>query len=186
MIPIVRKIIFTGPPHSGKTTLLGGLAERFGDGIHITPEPAGSVISRYQPLNGNFWTDVVTSPCDFSEMCIDEAMGIEQAIPSDTSMVLMDRSIVDAIAYMQRDGCTRRVDEAARFARAAMYDMVLFCEPVGTFGDRPETEAEAAIITSHLQDTYRTFGIESATIPALPLDERIEFAADLLVARIVR
>ena len=171
----MKRVAFTGPPHAGKTTLIKELQTYFPE-AHVTPEPATQVIGQYGAAT---WTSVTTSPCAFSQLCIEEAVKTEQAIPEGTDIVFMDRSIVDAIGYMSRDSCAVP-ERALEVARSALFHAVLFCESVGTLKDRPESPDEAFEAGRRVRFAYAELGATVIDVPAMPVSQRVAFVAQVL------
>lgn len=174
----MKRVVFSGPPHSGKSTLIQGVSEIF-PAAHVMPEPASTVISSHATTNG-FWTEVASSPCTFSELCVNAAERAESSVPFAAKLIIMDRSVIDAIAYMRRDGCRTAMEKALELARSVTYNQALLCEAVGDYSNRPETAAEAALITDYVQQAYTDLGVQITKVPAMPMDERTSFVAELI------
>lgn len=180
----IDKIVLSGGPHSGKTTLLREIQLQKPN-LVTTSEPASNVIAKHTTGDElNFWTDVANSPCKFSRLCMEEAVALEAGIPTSTPVVLMDRALGDTLGYARKDGCKTLTRSIEALARTAAYDTVLFCEPVGQHANRPEDYEEALLIAKHIRQSYQDLGVDIVDVPALPVNERVDYVFDVLGSRL--
>lgn len=176
----MRKIIISGVPHSGKTTLLEALKHEFPTAYFVS-EPAGEVIktelakqandSSYIPIVP--WLDYKT----FGPVVADKSVELESAIPADTDMVFQDRSLIDTIAYCRLNDFEEFLPEVRRRIAKANYTYVFFCEPVGTYKKtdfRRETAEEARKTHEYLAQAYKESGITTIHLPAAPTSDRVK------------
>src|SRR5687767_4462428 len=99
------RVVVTGGPHSGKTTLLHALAER---GCRTVPESALQVIDE---LNERFgvagqveWRK--SNRLEFQEMIAARQLALEAAVDeSDPRPVFFDRGLHDGLAYCKVSAC---------------------------------------------------------------------------------
>lgn len=167
----MRKIVISGGPYSGKTTLLHSLKDNFPQYEYV-PEPASIVLSEVSDNESLYWRDVFNSPLKFCTLCVEQSIRSEGTIPRESDFVFMDRSLVDTIAYARRDHCEELIPRVMLLAREAMYHTVLFCEPVGTLKNRIEDNTEAATTHELLRDVYEEMGIPIISVPPLTVEER--------------
>jgi predicted ATPase len=175
----MRKVIISGPPHSGKTTLFDALAFSYPE-FHYIPEPATTVLERHAAGRAALWTEVFTSPQEFCELCAQESLRAEEEVPPEASTVILDRSLVDTVAYARRDMCEELVPYVQRLAQAARYSMVLFCNPVGQYGCRVESAQAAARTGQYLLGAYEESAIKMYMMPSCSTADRLRLAASIL------
>lgn len=98
----IPRVVLTGGPCSGKSTVIRQVREEFGDVIHCVPEVATIVISQVgivPPLDDRialrkFQRTIANVQRSF------EDVSNEQALRDDKRLVLLDRGIMDSAAYM--------------------------------------------------------------------------------------
>jgi predicted ATPase len=173
----MNKIVISGGPHSGKTTLLRALQAEFPQYEYL-PEPASIVLSEAANGESLYWREVFNSPLKFCTLCMEQSIKSEHSIHPDSEYVFMDRSLIDTIAYARRDGCEELIPTVASLAQRAMYDTVLFCEPVGILRDRTEDEAEAILTHNLLKSAYSEMGIPIVPIPPVAIEERVNLVRE--------
>jgi predicted ATPase len=181
------RIVLTGGPHSGKTTLIDALEHR---GLPVLREAAieeirllnaelgGSSLQRQWRLANmqEFQLRVARRQRD-AERALD-AQGVELAI--------LDRGTIDGIAYCALHGIAVP-DELATIAQASRYALVLSCELILPFQGRAESgrisdEAAAVQISELLEHTYAAYNVPVQRLAALPLAEREDRAWRLIQA----
>ena len=181
-----KKIVLSGGPHTGKTTLMEGLRRGLPH-IHFVPEPAEQIITaelakqRQQPgYEGIFPT---TRYSDFVHLVVARSVELEAEIPEESSKAVLDRSLIDNIGYARLNGHDHLIPDIQRRVRTANYTAALLCDFVGTYTQtpvRPETEEFAHAIHDHLVVAYRESGIPVITIPALDVERRLGMAIEVI------
>lgn len=177
------KVVVTGAPHSGKSTLLAELARR---GHRTVPEAALGVIDALTGVAGVLgqaaWRRAW--PAAFEELVSRRQRLLEaEAGPgTGTALVFLDRSLVDVLAYSRLLGIEPPAGVRDDIARAG-YDRVFLLDLVVPFSARSESgrtsdEARARATHALLLETYRSVGLEPQAIPLAPVTER----ADRLLA----
>ena len=181
-----KKIIISGGPHTGKTTLLEALKKVCPNAGFIS-EPASKVIERELRENKKNishkpalpWTDRRL----FNEKVIEEYIAQEKNLKDTVEVYFLDRSLFDSLAYCRYLG----YDDLAEYVQAqiklARYDVVLFCMPVGSYSKseaRSEDEKEAFAIHKALLETYRASGLPLTELPNIPLEGRVKIVTDLV------
>jgi predicted ATPase len=116
-------IVLTGPPSSGKSTVLRALDER---GHRTRIEQARSIIS--QDLErGLSLKDVSASPADLVRRIFDGNLEVQERTPR-TEVVTFDRSLPDVLAFGLVDGVDLEsyIERAAkyRFAKALLFERI--------------------------------------------------------------
>ncbi len=173
------KIIITGAPHTGKTTLLGVLKSRHPDYIYI-PEAATLVIENEYRQEKSQEGYVGTFPWNnyaaFGPKVIAKAIELEKDLPSEPGLAILDRSLIDTIAYAKMNDCEHLLSDLHNQIKAAHYRKAFFCDFVGTYQSdhiRSESFEEAQMTQHALQTAYEECDIEVIEMPAIPVEERI-------------
>jgi predicted ATPase len=124
----IPRIVLTGGPCSGKSTLMAELRERFGNALHCVPEVATIVIAQVgvKPPVGDpvgmrkFQRTIYRVQRGF------ETISDLQAIRDGKKALLLDRGTVDGAAYM--DGGLKELESVCRTSREhefGLYDLVV-------------------------------------------------------------
>jgi predicted ATPase len=186
---MAEKIIITGGPHTGKTTLLEGLKLEFPD-AYFVPEPATNVINREQEAqraNPGYeprlpWIDYR----QFGPLVADESEILEAGIPESTRLAFQDRSLIDTIAYSRVEGFHEFVPELQRRIQLARYNLAFFCQPVGDYeltSVRRELPKKAAQTHSEIRRAYEESGLDVVEIPSVSVSRRIDLITKVLQLR---
>jgi len=163
----MRKVVITGGPSSGKTSLIRELERR---GFATVPEAATIVIKggRFHPLK---------DPVSFQKEVLKLQLKLEgEAEGSGAPVVFCDRGIYDGMAYLRFYKVPLRL---VPFPREWRYDLVFYLEQLPYVRDdvRFETPEEAAEIARLIREVYEELGYDPIPVPPLPIEER----ADLVV-----
>lgn len=177
----MNKVVISGGPHTGKTTLINSLAEKYPE-FQYLPEPATVVLSEAQEKDGLKWRELFDSPLEFCTRCMYLSLKSEESINHSSQFVFLDRSLVDTIAYSRRDHCEELVPLVKALALQAMYDIVLFCEPVGQISDRVEDAEMASTTHRLLREAYEEVGVSLHSIPTTDVQSRIELVENILAS----
>jgi len=183
----MRRVIISGGPHTGKSTLLEALKSKYPDADFV-PEPAQRVITRelieaaadpkYIPRLPTFDYSL------FAPLVLAEALKLEAATPSKADLVFQDRSLIDTVGYCRLNGLEDFIPETQRRIKDANYAFALFCEPVGEYQAteiRRETAEEAALTHTFLAEAYDSSGIEVIHLPNVPVNERLAIIREHLL-----
>lgn len=127
----MKRIVITGGPCCGKTTLIGELERRI-PSANFLEEAAAKIISlelaresKEEGYKGNLpWHDSEK----FQHRVIDLTLEMEQAV-SPGNLVIQDRGVLDNIAYARLGKVSSVEARAISLAKAADYDLTVFCEP---------------------------------------------------------
>lgn len=175
----MRKIVISGGPHSGKTTLFESLRTTLPQYEYV-PEPATAVLSEAQEVDDDKkrLSEILESPLLFCTLCMKQSILSEGRIDKDAALTFLDRSLVDTIAYSRRDRCEELVPIVQLLAERAAYQTVLFCEPVGKIRDRIEDANEAQRTHNLLREAYEEMHIDIVPLPAVSTEKRVEYVKD--------
>lgn len=175
----MRKIVISGGPHSGKTTLFESLRTTLPQYEYV-PEPATAVLSGARKVDDDkkCLSEILESPLLFCTLCMKQSILSEERINKEAALTFLDRSLVDTIAYSRRDRCEELVPMVRLLAERAVYQTVLFCEPVGKIRDRIENVNEAQRTHDLLREAYEEMGINGVPPTAVSTKERVGFVRD--------
>jgi len=181
-----KKIVITGGPSTGKTSVIKDLERRGHFCIHELVRGLTAAEKEHNNA-GNFTTNPILSvkdPAEFNNKLLEGRIAqYESVAKTDEKVVFFDRGIPDVHAYMSCFG--QQFDEG--FERPGYdfrYDLVLLMPPWleihTTDNERFESyEASERIFTS-LKITYESFGYKTILIPKGSVTERTDFIMDLV------
>ncbi|TRZ42870.1 AAA family ATPase [Robertkochia solimangrovi] len=174
MKDVVKKIIITGGPGTGKSTLVNHLTDK---GYTCMEEISRQVTieAQAQGIGQLFLKD----PLQFSNKLLEGRIG--QFLDADKmkdSHVFFDRGIPDVLAYMNYKGdpYPPSYDEHSRLYR---YDKVFILPPWEAIyisdSVRYENFDQANSIHEHLVSTYEDFGYNLLEVPVGTIETRADF-----------
>ena len=176
-----RRIVLTGGPGSGQTTLLEALATA---GHATSPEGGRAIIRRQQAIDGEAlpWKDRAL----FAELMLDRELEAHARAESADGSVFFDRGVPDVVGYLTLCG----LPVPAHMERAAQdirYDRRVFIAPVwpeifGQDAERKQDLDEARRTFDAMAETYPRFGYELIELPQAPVAERLAFVLTTLTA----
>ncbi|MEO1541789.1 MAG: ATP-binding protein [Pseudomonadota bacterium] len=176
MSPVSPRIVFTGCSCAGKSTLLEALAAR---GHATVPEPGRRIVraslkAREGPLP---WDD----PAGFALACVAVARADFDAVATEPTPVIFDRSMVDALVALDRRGIPNP-EPVPAYSRA-VFLFPPWPELFKTDAERQHDFDAAVSEYNALHDGYRARGYDLIPVPRLPLDERVIWIEDRLEGR---
>ena len=174
-----KKIVITGGPSTGKTTIINRLKS---DGFHCFDEISRQVTleARKKGIDQLFLKD----PLQFSKRLLE---GRKQQFINANAIydpfVFLDRGLPDVLAYMDFVGTAypKSFNEACKTLK---YDAVIILKPWFSIysqdAERYESFEEAKKIHTHLVKTYKRFNYQLITLPEDTVDNRIKFLLESL------
>ncbi|VVB79594.1 AAA domain protein [uncultured archaeon] len=175
MIKRPSRIVFTGGPCSGKTTLLEQLALK---GLTIVPETARIIIEQEQKRDSEIlpWRNLY----GFQEEVA--RVQLEQEHSYEGRHLFLDRGVVDGHGF-SLNGKIPTPEIIMDFGKSR-YNLVFLLDPLPNYkndSSRKETPQMARKIHDRLDEAYRHFGYQPIRIPVLgSVEERANYATKLL------
>jgi predicted ATPase len=177
------RVVVTGGPGSGKTTLVEALGRR---GFATVPEAAISVIEDLNARHGvegqKAWR--ASHRTEFQELVLARQIALEEAA-GDPPVLFLDRGRLDGLAYCRYFGQAFPPGYAER-ARAGRYDRALVLATLAGFDPRAASgrtsgRADSIALGAALAAVYREAGVPVSEVPELTdADARLPFVLDLL------
>jgi len=176
MIESRRRVVITGGPHAGKSTLIAALSAR---GFATAPEAALIVI---RELNETLGVEGQVAfrrrnPSAFQSRVSETQLSIEARFRDADRDVFFDRGLLDGLAYCRMRNVAIPPLIAADALRGR-YSHVVVLETVTPFSARTETgrtsdEATAREAGRLIAQTYSEFGYDPVMVGQMSLDSRV-------------
>lgn len=169
------RVVFTGPPSSGKSTTVAAIAEKM-PGWKIHEEIATKLIKQ-----GKRGCD----EADFSRRILAEMLRIE-AQNMHWPVTIYDRGVPDSFVYLKLGGGTIDSKEA-RISLTRRYDLVFSFAPLPFQSDSMRNEFDrqnAGFLAETLPETYRKLSYSVVDVPVLSVAERADLIIDEIIKRI--
>jgi len=171
-----KKFIISGPPGSGKTTLINALIE---NGTQCINEVARDIIILEQESNrdGTPWENIER----FSQLVFRETL---IRLESQKDSLFCDRSLIDSIAYLEFNN-KEVFNELKTFEFKKFYhNTIFFAMPWEEIyvkdKQRPQEFSESIELSKKLIETYAKFGYTIEFIPFIPVTLRVDFILNKL------
>jgi len=163
----MKKIVLSGGPGSGKTSLIQGLKNR---GFHCFDEVSRKLINSMK---------ITTSfkPLDFEENVFN--LRKKDFLNSSYELQFFDRSIIDNLAYLKKN--KQAIPQHFEFdcKKLRYYPIVFIAPPWQSIylndNERIESFEEAQEIHQYLCQTYSEYNYQLLYLPKGNIEERIEF-----------
>ena len=167
-----RRVVITGAPGTGKTTLLKSIESR---GYRVLPEMARALIREQLAAQSKLlpWEN----HAGFGEKLFERQVAQYHQAPAGLT-TFYDRGIPDNLGYLRRDGIPNAdLEEAAR--QYPYFPYVYFTPPWPEIYDRDAERREdlplMQAIHQALEDIYRHYGYQLIEVPKLPPAQRADF-----------
>lgn len=168
------KIVITGGPGTGKSTVIDALAQRK---FTCMPEISREVIlnARKQGIDQLF----LTKPLTFSELLLEGRINqYLEAEKKNAEIVFFDRGIPDVHAYMNYisiDYPKSYIQKSNFYRYEYIFLMPPWEEIYITDNERYENFEQALAIHNHLERTYKLLNYSIIEVPTGTIEERINF-----------
>jgi predicted ATPase len=160
------RVVITGGPSVGKTTIITGLAQL---GFTVVEEFATKIIKEGVLLP---WVDRVA----FQTEVLRQQLFAEESLKLTEEIVFLDRGLFDGEAYYIKDKLP--IPEIFSTLDASQYTVAFLIEQLDTF-DQNEVRREdiefTNEITTILEECYKSRGVEVIRVPAMPPEPRVEY-----------
>ena len=174
-----KKIVITGGPGTGKSTLINELINRNYTCLEEISREV-TLNAQKQGIDQLF----LTNPLLFSELLLKGRLKqYESAKTCEDEIVFFDRGIPDVIAYMDYAGNTYP-EHFKDSAKQSVYDTVFILKPwKGIYksdNERYESFEQAEIIHDYLLNTYQDYNYDPIDVPFGTVSERTDFILNTL------
>jgi predicted ATPase len=171
-----QKIVITGGPGTGKTTLIDHFDTK---GYEVMEEVSRDVIleARKEGIEQLF----LVKPLLFSEKLLHSRLAQFKSTFKEEAFVLFDRGMPDVTAYMDYLGTTypSHFDETCQNHR---YDLIFLLPPWEAIytqdNERYESFEQAELIYQCLLDGYQKYGYDVIEVPVGTIAERCQYIID--------
>ena len=177
------RVVITGGPGSGKTTLVEALGAR---GFATVPEAAIQVIAELNEALGvdgqKAWRR--EHRLEFQERVLERQIALEEAA-GEPPVLFLDRGRLDGVAYCRHFDAPLPPGYEER-AAGGRYDRVFVLETLANFADRSATgrtsdRAESVALGAVIEAVYREAGHQVERVPELAdAGARLAFVLDAL------
>ena len=171
----MKKIVLTGGPGIGKTTLIELLASK---GYLIVPEASRLVVEDEEARGGDArpWNN----PSKFQKLVAEKQIDLElQAEKTESDLCFLDRGLIDGYGYCKIAGIP--APELVQRHGKGRYSHIFFLEPLPVYDNdavRYESKEQGKKIHNAISEAYREYGYEPIFVPVLPPEERMKFVLD--------
>jgi predicted ATPase len=174
-----KKVVITGGPGTGKTSIINHLKE---NGYLCYDEISREITlqARKDGIEQLFLTD----PLLFSEKLLEgRTKQFIDAKKESEALVFLDRGLPDVLAYMDYIGDTYP-DRFTKACKTNTYDAIFVLAPwqeiFTSDSERYENFETAIAIHHHLLDTYQRFGYQMIDVPFGSIKNRVDFVLESL------
>jgi len=169
--------ILTGPPGSGKTSILAELSKR---GFPIVDEPARRVLVQQRRIDGEGVYD--RNPFLFKELMLSRMLDDYERAPK-YDLVFFDRGLPDLIAYSKCFNLD--IGSELKASHIYRYNTTVFFVPAWeqifiNDAERRLTFDAALVFENDLRQAYAELGYQLIDIPLLSVSERANFILSII------
>jgi len=174
-----KKIVISGGPSSGKTSLISALEKQGYSCIHEISR-AITLEARQNGIAHLFKSE----PLLFSELLLKGRVDqFNQANEFESEFVFLDRGIPDIVAYLDRNQIVYP-NSFVSACESHQYDAIYILPPWKdihvTDGERYEDYNEAKVLFEYLHKAYETYDYNHVFVPKGTIEERIHFILEHL------
>ncbi|MBS4432349.1 ATPase [Pectobacterium punjabense] len=174
MTNIQQRIVLTGGPGSGKSTLIDALTQR---GYTCSTEAGRAIIQDQLAIGGNAlpWGDRAA----FAEMMLCWEMRSYHHLDDGNTPCFFDRGLPDIAGYLSlcELPIPMHLEEALRQCR--YFEHVFIAPPwreiYAQDTERKQSFEEAVLTYQVMLDTYQKYGYQLWELPRVSVDERVSF-----------
>lgn len=166
----MTKIVFTGPPFAGKSTVINGLWER---GYNVVHESARVILDSLRDLK---FRDPHKERRDLFQREVIEHQIRMESQNQNVPLTFYDRGIVDNVAYYRLDGLQPPRDLIS-LASAQRYDTVFYFEPLekAKMSRTISDEEEVRVLEKLIREAYAEFAYTPIEVSEMEAEKRIDF-----------
>ena len=177
----IRRILITGSPGSGKTTLIKGLKNR---GYEVFDEFSRSLIKSHENEGGEnlFLKDPINFSARLLKKRIKQFNDAKRIKKAKKNLVFYDRGIQEIFGYLKAIGLEK--SSWNKKLTQYRYDIVFIASPWQEIyindKERFETFKEAKIYYPFIKDSYEIIH-ELIEIPKIDIERRIDFVESYII-----
>lgn len=166
----MKKIVLTGGPCSGKTTIIEELSQR---GYSVLKETAKEIIEKRKHIPISKEESFIRQDLIFKTQLMKE----EKIEKENYNLLFLDRSLIDGLGYSLFYCGEDSIKDYLPFVQKMKYDAIFLLEllPFNSEGFRPENEEEARNISDSISNLYKRLGYNLINVPVMSLEKRIDF-----------
>lgn len=166
----MKKIVLTGGPCSGKSTII---EELYKLGFPILRETAKEIVAKRKHIPISKEESEIRQDLIFNEQLKKE----NDTEKNQVSFLFLDRSLIDGLGYSVLYEGEESIVKYIPAIRTRDYHKIFLFErlPFSSQGFRPETDEEANKIHDAIYNIYKRFGHEPISVPKMSIEERVDF-----------
>ncbi|VVB82013.1 Dephospho-CoA kinase [uncultured archaeon] len=165
----MKKIVLTGGPCSGKSTVLEELAKK---GYSVLRETAKEIVAKRKDIPISKQESEIRQ-----DMIFNEQLKKEEEAEKGIGVLFLDRSLIDGLGYSVLYEGENSLEKYFPKILGRKYHKIFLFErlPFSSQGFRPETNEEAKKIHDAMDSIYKRFGYEPISVPKMSVEERVNF-----------